>query len=96
MSNCKNFKNQIEKYIDGTIRDTQLVELKRHIQTCQSCREEYERCVLMQDSVKQAFSSTISINPKGQDGKQLPQPTHLSRSIWIVIPIATPRLTWRL
>lgn len=60
MSNCKNFKNLIENYIDGTIRSEQLAELKMHTKTCQSCREEFDRCVLMQDSVKQAFSSTMS------------------------------------
>jgi anti-sigma factor RsiW len=65
MSNCKKFKNLIEKYIDGTIDDNQLKELEEHSQACQSCREELEQCTLVQESVKQAFSSTISAEQAG-------------------------------
>ena len=60
MSNCKTFKNYIEKYIDGTISDRQLKELKEHSQACQSCRKEFEQCTFLQESIKHAFSSTIS------------------------------------
>ena len=65
MSNCKTFKNHIEKYIDGTISDTQLVELKEHAQTCQSCREEFEQCTLLQETVKDAFSPKMSAEQAG-------------------------------
>jgi len=54
---CEKYKNSILTYIDGTISDGQLAELKMHTETCESCREEFERCVLLQDVVRQAFSS---------------------------------------
>jgi ferric-dicitrate binding protein FerR (iron transport regulator) len=60
MNNCKKFKNLIEKFIEGTISDSQLKELEEHSRTCQSCREEFEGCTLMQESVKHAFLSTIT------------------------------------
>ena len=57
MMTCDKYKNSILTYIDGTISDGQLAELKTHTDTCESCREEFERCFLLQDVVKQAFSS---------------------------------------
>jgi len=54
---CEKYKKLIEEYVDGTISDGQSTELKRHTETCQSCREEFDRCVLLQDVVRQAFSS---------------------------------------
>jgi ferric-dicitrate binding protein FerR (iron transport regulator) len=54
---CEKYKNLIEEYLDGTISDSQLAELKTHAGTCESCREEFDRCILMQDVVRQAFSS---------------------------------------
>ena len=65
MSNCKKFKNLIEKYIDGTISENQFMELEEHSQACQSCREELEQCTSVQESVKQAFSSAISPEQAG-------------------------------
>jgi ferric-dicitrate binding protein FerR (iron transport regulator) len=53
---CEKYKNLIEEYLDGTISDSQLGELKTHAGTCESCREEFDRCVLIQDVVRQAFS----------------------------------------
>ena len=60
MSNYKKFKALIEQYLDGTITDSQIAELQRHTQTCESCREEFEQSVLLQKTIKHAFSSTIS------------------------------------
>ena len=65
MSNCKKFKNYIEQYIEGIISDTQLAKLKEHTQTCQSCREEFEQCVLMQETIKDAFTPKMSAEQAG-------------------------------
>jgi hypothetical protein len=65
MMTCEKYKNLIEKYIDGTITDGQFAELKTHIETCESCREEFERCVLLQDIVKHAFLSRTSAEQAG-------------------------------
>ena len=65
MMTCEKYKNLIEKYIEGTISDEQLAELKAHTQMCESCREQFERCVLLQDVVKHAFSSRTSAEQAG-------------------------------
>ena len=55
--NCEKSRKLIEQYLDGTIGDSQLAEFKRHTETCRDCREEFERCVLTEKTIKQAFSS---------------------------------------
>ena len=65
MMTCEKYKNLIEKYVEGTISDGQLAELKNHTETCESCREEFERCVLLQDVVRQALSSRTSAGQAG-------------------------------
>jgi len=62
---CEKYKNLIEKYIEGIISDGQLAELKTHTQMCDSCRDQFERCVLLQDVVKHAFSSRTSAEQAG-------------------------------
>ena len=58
--NCEKNKNLIEKYVDGTISDSELAELEIHTQTCQSCREQFEQCVGLENAVREAFSSRMS------------------------------------
>ena len=65
MMTCEKYKNLIEKFVNGTISGKQLTELKTHTETCESCREEYERCVLLQDVVKKAFSSPMDAEQAG-------------------------------
>ncbi|MGB2862244.1 MAG: FecR domain-containing protein [Sedimentisphaerales bacterium] len=65
MMTCEKYKNLIEKHIEGTISEGQLAELKAHTETCESCREQFERCVLLQDVVKHAFSSRTSAEQAG-------------------------------
>jgi len=60
MKTCEKYKNLIEKYIEGTVSEGQLAELKAHIEACKSCHDEFERCVLVQDVVKEALSSQTS------------------------------------
>jgi hypothetical protein len=57
MMTCEKYKNLIEKYIEGTISDEQLAELRNHTETCESCREEFKRCLLLQDVLKHSLSS---------------------------------------
>jgi len=64
--NCQKYKNAIEKYVDGTIGDDLLAELETHAETCESCREELGRCVLMQDVIKEALSSRTTAEQAGQ------------------------------
>jgi len=54
---CEKYKSVIEEYLDGTISAEKLAELENHTQTCESCRDEFNRCVLMQDVIKDALSS---------------------------------------
>jgi hypothetical protein len=65
MKTCEEYKKLIKKYIEATISDGQLTELKTHTQTCESCREEFERCVLLHDVVRQAFSSPTAAERAG-------------------------------
>jgi ferric-dicitrate binding protein FerR (iron transport regulator) len=65
MTTCEECKNVIEEYLDGTISDEQLAELKAHTETCESCREEFKHCVLLQDVVRHAFSSQTSAEQAG-------------------------------
>ncbi len=58
--NCEKYKKLIEKYIEGTISDEQVAELKRHAETCERCREEFEQCVGLEEAVRDAFSSRMS------------------------------------
>jgi ferric-dicitrate binding protein FerR (iron transport regulator) len=57
MINCEKYKKIIEDFIDRTISEEQLAELKNHTETCESCREEFKRCVLLQDVLKHSLSS---------------------------------------
>ncbi|MHC4119367.1 MAG: FecR domain-containing protein [Planctomycetota bacterium] len=55
--NCDKYKSAVEEYLDGTISKQMRAELENHTQTCESCRSEFNRCVLVQDVIKDALSS---------------------------------------
>jgi ferric-dicitrate binding protein FerR (iron transport regulator) len=57
MNTCEKYKKFIEEFVNGTISDEQLTELRNHTETCKSCREEFKRCVLLQDVLKHSLSS---------------------------------------
>ena len=57
---CEKYKKLIDKYIEGTIGDEEVAELKRHAETCGSCREEFEQCIGLEKAVREAFSSDTS------------------------------------
>jgi len=61
MTDCTKYRNLIEKYLDGIITGSELAELRGHTQACPPCRDEFNRCVLMQSAVNQAFSSYESV-----------------------------------
>ncbi len=65
MMTCEKYKNLIEKFIEGTISEGQLAELKTHTESCESCSEQFERYVLLQDVVRHAFSSRTSVEQAG-------------------------------
>ena len=65
MMTCEKYNKLIEKFIEGTISDGQLAELKTHAETCDSCRKEFERCVLLQDVVRHALSSPMAAEQAG-------------------------------
>jgi len=58
--NCEKYKKLIEQYIEGAISDEQVAELKSHAETCEPCREEFEQCAVLEDAVREAFSSRMS------------------------------------
>lgn len=57
---CEKYKKLIEKYIEGTISNEQVAELKSHAETCERCREELEQCTVLEDVLREAFSSGMS------------------------------------
>ena len=58
--NCEKYKKLLEKYIEGAISDEQVAELKTHTETCEHCKKEFKQCTVLEDSVKEAFSSWMS------------------------------------
>ncbi|EOD00938.1 anti-sigma factor family protein [Caldisalinibacter kiritimatiensis] len=39
---CKEVMNNIDKYFEKKLDDFQVYSIEKHLQTCKSCREEYE------------------------------------------------------
>jgi len=58
--NCEKYKKLIEKYIEGAISYEQVAELKTHTETCENCKKEFKQCTVLEDSVREAFSSWMS------------------------------------
>ena len=63
--NCEKYKNIILKLVDGTISDEQLAELKTHTVKCESCRAQFDSCLMLQKSIKQAFSTPMAAEQAG-------------------------------
>ena len=60
MNSCQRYRDLIEQYLDGMIGDAELAELRAHAQDCPSCREEFDRCVLLQETIGESFSSGMT------------------------------------
>ncbi len=56
MNSCQRYRDLIEQYLDGTVGDAELAELKAHARDCPSCREELDRCVLLRETIRESFS----------------------------------------
>ncbi len=56
MNSCQRYRDLIEQYLDGTVGDAELAELKAHAQGCPTCREELDRCVLLRETIRESFS----------------------------------------
>ena len=54
--NCENYKKLIEKYLDGIITDTELVNLKSHAENCSACRNEFEQSRQLQCVIAEGMS----------------------------------------
>jgi len=56
MSECQRYKELIERYLDGTLTDSQRAELKAHTLECEPCRLEFERVALLGETIRESFS----------------------------------------
>jgi ferric-dicitrate binding protein FerR (iron transport regulator) len=55
MNECRRFQDLIEEYLDGTIDECRLEELKAHTAACPTCAEEFRRVALMHEVIADAF-----------------------------------------
>lgn len=62
---CEKYKSVIEEYLDGTITAEKLAELEDHTRRCESCRDEFHRCALVQDVVRDALSARTPAEQAG-------------------------------
>jgi ferric-dicitrate binding protein FerR (iron transport regulator) len=60
MIDCRTCSDLIALCLEGVINDTQLDELKRHTDGCESCRKEFESLRLVEGMVQEAISSQTS------------------------------------
>jgi predicted anti-sigma-YlaC factor YlaD len=60
MNECQRYEALIERYLDGTLADSQLAELEAHTQGCESCRLEFERCVLLGETIRESFAPGLA------------------------------------
>jgi len=65
MSDCRRYEELIERYLDGTIADSQLAELEAHTQGCEPCRLEFERCVLLGETIRESFAPGLAAERAG-------------------------------
>lgn len=66
MTDCRKYKDLIEKVMDGDISDAEFSELKAHTTTCSSCREELDGFNYMRSVVTEAFSSSKDAEEAGE------------------------------
>jgi hypothetical protein len=59
--NCIDFKNHMDKFIEGNMDDELYCEMESHIEKCTLCRDEYESTVFIVDSLRDDALS-ISLN----------------------------------
>jgi hypothetical protein len=74
--NCKSYQIILDAYIDATVTPQQIQQLEAHIQSCESCRREYEthrkmkmvlsECLMMSEPSEQTIQS-IMTNAAGRE-----------------------------
>jgi len=65
MNDCQRYDELIERYLDGTIADSQLAELEAHTRECEPCRTEFERCVLLGQTIRESFAPGLAAERAG-------------------------------
>ena len=60
MNGCQRYRDLIEQYLDGMIDDAELAELKAHAQGCPSCREEFDQCGLLRETIRESLSPAMT------------------------------------
>jgi len=93
MSDCQRYEDLIEQFLDGTLSDAQLGELKTHTQDCESCRREFERSVLLGQTIRDSFSPGLAAGRAGASvlAKLAAQPQQRrgrSRAVWGRVAVA--------
>jgi hypothetical protein len=55
MNHCRRYQDLIDEYLDGTLDESRLGELKAHAAGCRTCAEELRRSDLMREVIADAF-----------------------------------------
>jgi ferric-dicitrate binding protein FerR (iron transport regulator) len=55
MNDCRRYQDLIEEYLDGTLDESRLQELKAHAAACETCAEELRRSDVMREVIVDAF-----------------------------------------
>ncbi len=55
MNDCRRYQDLINEYLDGTIDESRLAELKAHAAACETCAEELRRSDVMREVIVDAF-----------------------------------------
>ncbi|MEN6429096.1 MAG: FecR domain-containing protein [Phycisphaerales bacterium] len=66
MNDCRTFKDLIEEYLDGTIGEGRLEELRAHMAACKTCAEEFRRSTVMQEVIADALQSQVTAHDAAQ------------------------------
>ena len=60
MSDCRRYQDLIEEYLDGTLDESRLQELKAHAAACETCAEKLRRSDLVREVVVDAFEPQVT------------------------------------
>lgn len=55
MNDCRRYQDLIEEYLDGTLDESRLQDLKAHAAACETCAEELRRSDVMREMIVDAF-----------------------------------------
>ena len=60
MNDCQRYEDLIERYLDGTLADSQLAELEAHAEQCEPCRREFDRVALLGETIRESFAPGLA------------------------------------